>query len=76
MPYRVCYYVYDIGTNALVSPKVKYKNILLKEEAEMRAKSLLKQLKAYYRVHLADKTKHIETFVADNTINEIYDVFK
>lgn len=76
MPYRVGYYVHEFGSNYPDSPREKYCNILLQEEAECRAKALLKQLKAYYNKHLSHNCYTVETFVLDNEHNIVLKQYK
>ena len=74
-PYKVMYYVHNIYSNIDSYPKIKYEQILLKEEAIVRAKNLLKQLKNYFhkikKVHIYD----ITTMVI-NYQNELVEEFK
>lgn len=73
-PYKVLYYIHDMFSNYPDTPKVKYQQILLEEEAITRAKGLLKSLKSYYRLY-KDKGYDIRTYVVDYN-NEIVAEFK
>lgn len=48
-PYRVMYYVHDIFSNQEDYYRQRYCQIMLKEEAEMKAKGLLNSMMAYYK---------------------------
>lgn len=63
-PFKVLYYIQDVYDNYPSTPKVKYSQILLEEEAVIRAKGLLKSLKSYYKVY-KDRSYDIRTLVVD-----------
>lgn len=74
-PYKIMYYVHDIYSNIDSYPKIKYEQILLKEEAITRAKNLLKQLKNYFYKIQKEYTYDITTMVI-NYQNELVEEFK
>lgn len=69
-PYSVLYYIHDKFSNYLDAPKVKYNQILLEEEANIRAKKLLNSIKSYYRIYKKGGYD-LRTYVVDNENNII-----
>ena len=76
--YKVGYCIFDSWRYKETFPiiETKYENILFKEEAEQKAKSLLNQLKYFYRIKKKKYWYTIQTYVAAQETNEVFEKYE